>query len=147
MDFDALSFRTTISSFFRIYGKDNTEERRPLRGSPGQDMEKSIAMPVALFNRNKDIQVYRQNDLAVLFSTFLPSIAHDSLILKNVSDGAIDGIIKIYEKSEKPVFIAFDKQAAYTADTQAISESNCVLRLSDGNCNLYGRTWNKEEHD
>lgn len=86
-------------------------------------------------------------DLAVLFSTALPAIAHDSLILKNISDGAIDGIMKIYEKSEKQVFIAFDKQAAYTADTQAILERNCILRLSDGNCELYGRPWNKEEHD
>lgn len=84
-------------------------------------------------------------DLAALFTTALPAIAHDSLILKNISDGAIDGIMKIYEKSEKQIFIAFDKQAAYTADTQAILERNCVLRLSDGNCELYGRPWNKEE--
>lgn len=84
-------------------------------------------------------------DLAVLFTTALPAIAHDSLILKNISDGAIDGIMKIYEKSEKQIFIAFDKQAAYTVDTQAILERNCVLRLSDGNCELYGRPWNKEE--
>lgn len=86
-------------------------------------------------------------DLAVLFSTALPAIAHDSLILKNISDGAIDGIMKIYEKSEKQVFIAFDKQAAYTTDTQAILERNCVLKLSDGNCELYGRPWNKEEQN
>ena len=84
-------------------------------------------------------------DLAVLFSTALPAIAHDSLILKNISDGAIDGIMKIYEKSEKQVFIAFDKQAAYMVDTQAILERNCVLKLSDKNCELYGRPWNKEE--
>ena len=84
-------------------------------------------------------------DLAVLFTTALPAIAHDSLILKNISDGAIDGIMKIYEKSEKQIFIAFDKQAAYTVDTQTILERNCVLRLSDGNCELYGRPWNKEE--
>ena len=45
------------------------------------------------------------------------------------------------------IFIAFDKQAAYTADTQAILERNCVLRLSDGNCELYGRPWNKEEQN
>ena len=55
MDFDGLSFRIALSSFFRIYGKDNTDERRPLRGIPGQDMEKSIALLVALFDRNKDI--------------------------------------------------------------------------------------------
>ena len=57
MDFDGLSFRIALSSFFRIYGKDNTDERRLLRGIPGQDMEKSIALLVALFDRNKDIQV------------------------------------------------------------------------------------------
>lgn len=57
MDFDGLSFRIALSSFFRIYGKDNTDERRPLRGIPRQDMEKSIALLVALFDRNKDIQV------------------------------------------------------------------------------------------
>lgn len=57
MDFDGLSFRIALSSFFRIYGKDNTDERRPLRGIPGQNMEKSIALLVALFDRNKDIQV------------------------------------------------------------------------------------------
>lgn len=55
MDFDGLSFRTALSSFFRIYGKDNTDERRPLRGIPGQNMEKSIALLVAQFDRNKDI--------------------------------------------------------------------------------------------
>ena len=53
----AYLFRIALSSFFRIYGKDNTDERRPLRGIPRQDMEKSIALLVALFDRNKDIQV------------------------------------------------------------------------------------------
>ena len=43
MDFDGLSFRITLNSFFRIYGKDNTDERRPLRGIPGQDIEKLIS--------------------------------------------------------------------------------------------------------
>lgn len=45
MDFDGLSFRIALSSFFRNYGKDNTDERGPLRGIPGQDMEK-IHCPV-----------------------------------------------------------------------------------------------------
>ncbi len=85
-------------------------------------------------------------DLAVLFTTALPAIAHDSLILKNISDGAIGGIMKIYEQSKKQVFIAFDKQDAYPPDTQQILIRNQVLRLSDGGCELYGLSWNKEEH-
>jgi len=84
-------------------------------------------------------------DLAVLFTTALPAIAHDSLILKNISDVAIDGIMKIYERSKKQVFIAFDKQDAYTHDTQQILIRNQVLKLSDGGSELYGLSWNKEE--
>lgn len=83
-------------------------------------------------------------DLAILYLTALPAIAHDSLILKNIGDGAIDGIMNIYARSRKQVFIAFDKQAAYRLDTQRILADNTVLKLSDGNCELYGESWNKE---
>lgn len=83
-------------------------------------------------------------DLAVLYLTALPAIAHDSLILKNIGDGAVDGIMKIYAQSRKQVFIAFDKQAAYMPDTQKILADNTVLKLSDDNCELYGESWNKE---
>ena len=84
-------------------------------------------------------------DLSVLFLTALPAIAHDSLILKNIGDGAIDGIMRIYRQSTKQIFIAFDKQDAYTPATQQIIVDNTVLRLSDHNCELYGQAWNKEE--
>ena len=83
-------------------------------------------------------------DLAILHLTALPAIAHDSLILKNIGDGAVDGIMKIYTQSRKQVFIAFDKQAAYKPDTQRILSDNTVLKLSDGSCELYGESWNKE---
>ncbi len=86
-------------------------------------------------------------DLAILNLTALPAIAHDSLILKNIGDGAVDGIMKIYVQSTKQVFIAFDKQAAYKPDTQRILTGNTVLKLSDGNCELYGESWNKEVTD
>lgn len=84
-------------------------------------------------------------DLAILYLTALPAIAHDSLILKNISDVAIDGIMKIYAQSSKQVFIAFDKQAAYLPDTQKILKDNTVLKLSDNDCELYGESWNKEK--
>lgn len=86
-------------------------------------------------------------DLAMLYLTALPAIAHDSLILKNISDSAVNGIMKIYAASKKQVFIAFDKQAAYKSDTQKILTENTVLKLSDGNCELYGQSWNKEVSD
>lgn len=83
-------------------------------------------------------------DLAILYLTALPAIAHDSLILKNIGDDAIDGIMKLYAQSKKQIFIAFDKQSAYKPDTQKILADNTVLKLSDGNCELYGVSWNKE---
>ena len=84
-------------------------------------------------------------DLAVLNLTALPAIAHDSLILKNISDGSIDGIMKIYADSKKQIFIAFDKQDAYTEETRKIVTDNSVLKLSDNHCELYGESWNVEE--
>lgn len=68
-------------------------------------------------------------DLAVLNLTALPAIAHDSLILKNINDGPIDGIMKIYADSKKQFFIAFDKQDAYTTETRKIVTDNKVLKL------------------
>lgn len=86
-------------------------------------------------------------DLAVLATSDLPAIAHDSLILKNVSDGSIDGIMKIYESFTKQIFIAFDKQDAYMPETQRILQANKVLILSDEGSELYGESWNKEKRN
>ena len=83
-------------------------------------------------------------DLAVLALTALPAIGHDSLILKNVSDGSIDGIMKIYESFQKQIFIAFDKQDAYQENTRRIVKDNTVLKLSDNGGELYGYSWNTE---
>ncbi|AYD39423.1 DUF2326 domain-containing protein [Clostridium fermenticellae] len=84
-------------------------------------------------------------DLAVLNLTALPAITHDSLILKNISDGSIDGIMKIYANSKKQIFIAFDKQDAYTPETRKIVSDNKILKLSNNHCELYGQSWNVEE--
>lgn len=84
-------------------------------------------------------------DLAILNLTALPAIAHDSLLFKNLEKGVEDGIMKIYNSFKKQVFIAYDKQGDCRTETQKILEENCVLRLSNDNCELYGRSWNEEE--
>lgn len=84
-------------------------------------------------------------DLAVLFTTSLPAIAHDSLVFKNLEKDVEDGIMRIYASTDKQIFIAYDKQGDCRPETQSILNSNCVLRLADNNCELYGRSWNKEE--
>ena len=86
-------------------------------------------------------------DLATLFLTELPAIAHDSLLFKNVDDESISGIMRIYNqtaKMNKQVFIAFDKQGSYGKGTKEIIENNVVIKLSDNGGELYGMSWNKE---
>lgn len=84
-------------------------------------------------------------DLAVLFTTALPAIAHDSLLFNNLGKDAIDGIVAIYASTEKQVFISYDKQGDCRPATRTILESNHVLRLSDNGCELYGRSWDDEK--
>ena len=84
-------------------------------------------------------------DLAMLFSTALPALAHDSLLFKNLGKDVEDGIMRIYASTKKQIFIAYDKQGDCRPETQKILESNCVLRLSTNNCELYGRSWDTEE--
>ena len=84
-------------------------------------------------------------DLAVLFSTVLPAMAHDSLLFKNLGKDVENGIMHIYTSTKKQIFIAYDKQADCRPETQKILIDNCVLKLSDNNSELYGRSWDTEE--
>lgn len=90
----------------------------------------------------KDMIIY---DLALLFSTALPALAHDSLLFKNLGKDVEDGIIRIYTSTDKQIFIAYDKQEDCRPATQKTLEDNCVLRLSTDGCELYGRSWDTEE--
>lgn len=84
-------------------------------------------------------------DLAVLFSTALPALAHDSLLFTNLSKDAVDGIIKIYMGTTKQIFISYDKQGDCRPETQRILEKRRVLQLSNNGCELYGRSWDTKE--
>lgn len=86
-------------------------------------------------------------DLAMLFCTALPALAHDSLLFKNLEKDVEDGIIRIYNSTKKQVFIAYDKQGDCRPETRDILEKNTILRLSNNGHELYGRSWNKEENE
>lgn len=84
-------------------------------------------------------------DLAMLTLTKLPVIAHDSVMLKQIEDDAIEKILGLYAGTAKQVFIAMDKEGSYTKRSQEIMESSKVLQLSPGEGALFGRTWNDIE--
>ncbi len=93
----------------------------------------------------KELQGVKKILIAVLFTTALPALAHDSLLFKNLGKDVEDGIFRIYNSTKKQIFIAYDKQGDCRPETQKILEDNCVLRLSTNNCELYGRSWDTEE--
>lgn len=80
-------------------------------------------------------------DLAVLNLTQLPILAHDSIVLKQISDEAIENIMEQYIRSGKQVVIALDKQDSYSPKTTRILEDNAILRLASNGEELFGRSW------
>lgn len=85
-------------------------------------------------------------DLAVLLCTALPVLAHDSLLFKYLEKDVEDGLIRIYDSTDKQVFIAYDKQGDCRPETGERLERNACIRLSTDGCELYARSWNKEEN-
>lgn len=86
-------------------------------------------------------------DLAMLEETSIPIIAHDSVLLKEIQDTALEGILTHYSKQEKQVFIALDKNGTYSSTSQALLKKPEVLRLSPDGGELYGWTWNNVLED
>lgn len=83
-------------------------------------------------------------DLSVLQLTCLPVLIHDSVLLKQIEDIAIEKILEIYNESEKQIFIALDKVSSYSPRSQEILRSNRVLELGVDGRELFGRSWSKK---
>lgn len=80
-------------------------------------------------------------DLSILDLTKLCVLVHDSVILKQISNFAIEKILNLYIVSQKQVIIAFDKQDSYSKNTQQLLEKNAILKLAPNGEELFGRSW------
>ncbi|MBE6731719.1 MAG: DUF2326 domain-containing protein [Ruminococcaceae bacterium] len=80
-------------------------------------------------------------DLAMLTLTKLPILVHDSVILKQISDDAIERIMELYAGFDKQVIIALDKQSSYSSATEKTLLERAILILSPGGGELFGRSW------
>lgn len=88
-------------------------------------------------------------DLTMLYLTNLPALAHDSLLLSNISYQATEALLKLYDRSKslnKQVFLAFDKASSFSPEANKLLSENTVLRLSSNGNELYGISWNKGEN-
>ena len=84
-------------------------------------------------------------DLAMLQETPVPMLSHDSALLKQIEDTALEKTLEIYKKSEKQIFISMDRQDTYSENTKNLLYGNCVLQLSDDEGALFGRKWDKKK--
>lgn len=100
--------------------------------------------------KSKNLVVF---DLAVLRSTPLPFLIHDSAIIKTIAFGPVVELLKVYADTAnltsganepKQVFFSFDATKAYGSEAERIVAENQVIHLSDGPEALYGFTWNTE---
>ncbi|MDO3412580.1 DUF2326 domain-containing protein [Saccharibacillus sp. CPCC 101409] len=89
----------------------------------------------------KNMVVY---DISVLELSELPILIHDSVVLKQIADEAIEKILNKYESIGKQIFISFDKKTAYTNKSQEILKRTCILELSPNGNELFGRSWNNK---
>ena len=80
-------------------------------------------------------------DLSVLGLTKLPVLVHDSVVLKQISDDAIERIITLYATCGKQVIIALDKQDSYSKKTFNLLNDAAVLKLARNGQELFGRSW------
>lgn len=86
-------------------------------------------------------------DLAVMNLTQLPILIHDSIILKQISDKAIEKILELYlAKLDRQIFIALDKADSYTEKSKLILSENKVLGLAPNGNELFGYAWGRRKN-
>ena len=86
-------------------------------------------------------------DLAMINQTPLPILVHDSVLLKQIQDNALEKILSIYTNQQKQIFIALDKESSYTPRSQELLSSSAVLRLYPDGGELFGQAWNEEKQE
>lgn len=148
MDFAGVKFRNTISRFFRIYGKNNYNELRPLQMRGGtESKESAIHVLVTLFNHYESVLAFEEQlqlaeDRIAAFRgarkyQFIPS--------------AVDGLKKYEEnisiiaslKQEKADLEASNNQVVNAEEVEKANHANAlIIQMQDAR-----RLANQKEND
>lgn len=83
-------------------------------------------------------------DLAVLLLTEVPALAHDSVLVKNISQTTTENIYQVYNNMQKQVFAVVDRADTYNKEMRKIIDEHRVLYLSEGGNELFGFSWAKK---
>ncbi|MBC2726026.1 DUF2326 domain-containing protein [Desulfosporosinus sp.] len=81
-------------------------------------------------------------DLAVLQTTELPFLIHDTMLFKNIENNIFEHIVEVYQSQSKQMFIAVDEISKFESNAMKALEDNCILRLSYSNT-LFIKDWKK----
>lgn len=79
-------------------------------------------------------------DLAILQTTVLPFVIHDSVLFKNIENDAVAHLIEIYISFNRQTFIAIDEIQKYGTKAETILKEHKVIELSNEN-QLYTKDW------
>lgn len=74
----------------------------------------------------------------------MPILVHDSILLKQIQDKSLEGIIRFYSNQTKQIFISLDKKESFTPTTQIMLTESTILRLYPNGGELFGKAWNEE---
>ena len=87
-----------------------------------------------------------KKSLTLLDLTPLPLLVHNSVLLKQIQDSALEKILELYTQTPKQVFIALDTKGSYTPKTQEILKHTQIIRLYPHSGELFGRAWNDKKN-
>lgn len=83
-------------------------------------------------------------DLAILQLCDIPSLIHDSNILKRFEDQQLDQLLTFYETSGHQIFVAYDRLSAASENARERLLKYAALKLSEDGL-LFGRPWSKKK--
>ena len=121
LDFDGLKFRNTISRFFRIYGKNNYSELRPLQTRGGTESQKdAIKVLVTLFNRYEEIKAFEEQirDSEDRIAAFKKARKYDFI------PSAVDGTKKYEENLSTIASLKYEKEQLESSNNSNITSSD-----------------------
>lgn len=96
----------------------------------------------------KDTGTGTQHTNIVLFDmvmkdlTNIPVLIHDSIVHKNISKTTVEELVKLYNKSDRQIFISIDEIYKYEDSVIKIINDSVALRLSKDKL-LFIRDWRK----
>lgn len=83
-------------------------------------------------------------DLALLKTSKLPLVIHDSPLFKNIGDEPAGNLFKLYSQFKKQIFVSIDRVNALDMEAQEIIDKTKVVQLGENEESLFGFQWNLE---